>query len=45
MEVSAILDDFRIDTIGGMVAGLEIYELALLPSLLNNSDIDWWKFY
>ena len=25
--------------IGGMVAGLEIYELALLPSLLNNSDI------
>ena len=39
MEVSAILDDFRIDTIGGMVAGLEIYELALLPSLLNNSDI------
>ena len=39
IEVSAILDDFRIDTIGGMVAGLEIYELALLPSLLNNSDI------
>ena len=39
IEISAILDDFRIDTIGGMVAGLEIFELALLPSLLNNSDI------
>ena len=38
IEVSAILDDFRIDTIGGLVAGHEIYELALLPSLLNNAD-------
>ena len=33
IEVSAILDDFRIDSIGGMKAGLEIYELAILPSL------------
>ena len=39
IEVSAILDDFRIDTIGGLVAGHEIYELALLPSLLNNADV------
>ena len=39
IEVSAILDDFRIDSIGGMKAGLEIYELAILPSLLNNSDV------
>jgi hypothetical protein len=39
IEISAILDDFRIDTIGGLVAGLEIFELALLPSLLNNSDV------
>ena len=38
IEISAILDDFRIDTIGGMIAGLEIFELALLPSLLNNAD-------
>ena len=38
IEVSSILDDYRIDTIGGMKAGLEIYELALLPSLLNNAD-------
>ena len=39
IEVSAILDDFRIDTIGGMKAGLEIFELAILPSLLNNADV------
>ena len=38
IEVSSILDDYRIDTIGGMKAGLEIYELALAPSLLNNAD-------
>jgi hypothetical protein len=34
IEVSAILDDLRIDSIGEMKAGLEIYELAILPSLL-----------
>ena len=38
IEVSSILDDFRVDTIGGMKAGLDIFEMALLPSLLNNSD-------
>ena len=39
IEVSAILDDFRIDTVGGLKAGLDIFELALLPSVLNNSEI------
>ena len=39
IEVTAILNDFRIDSIGGMKAGLEIYELAILPSILNNSDM------
>ena len=39
IEVTAILEDFRIDTMGGMSAGLEIFELAILPSLLNNADV------
>ena len=42
VEVSAILDDYRIDTIGGLSAGLEIFELALMPSLLYNSET-WTK--
>ena len=33
IEVSSILDDFRVDTIGGMNLGLDIFVMALLPSL------------
>ena len=36
IEVSSILEDFRIDTIGGLKSGLDIFEIANLPSLLNN---------
>ena len=39
IEVTAILNDYRIDTIGGINAGVEIFELAILPSLLNNADV------
>ena len=42
LEISAILDDFRIDALCGLKAGLDIYEYALLPSLLYNSDT-WTK--
>ena len=38
LEVASILEDFRIDSIGGLKVGLEIFELAIVPSLLNNSD-------
>ena len=38
IEISSILDDFRIDSLGGLKAGLDIYELALVPSLLYNAD-------
>ena len=38
IEISAVLDDYRINTIGGLSAGLEIFELALLPSLLYNAE-------
>ena len=39
IEVSSILDYYRIDTIGGLKFGLDIYEMAILPSLLINSDV------
>ena len=38
IEFSSILQDYRIDTLGGMKAGLDIIELALIPSLLHNAD-------
>ena len=38
IEISAILNDFRIDSLVGLRAGLDIYELALFPSLLYNAD-------
>jgi hypothetical protein len=38
IEVCAILEDYRIDTIGGLKCGFEIFEIAILPSLLHNSD-------
>ena len=38
IEIASVLDDYRIDTIGGLKAGLEICELALFPSLLHNAD-------
>ena len=39
IEISSILDDFRIDSLGGLKAGLDIYELALVPSLLYNDNV------
>ena len=38
IEVSRILEDYRIDAIGGLSVGLEIFELAVIPSLLNNAE-------
>ena len=38
LEVRSIIDDFRVQTIGGTLAGLEIWELALIPSILNNCE-------
>ena len=35
-EARAIIDDTRINTVGGLKAGLDIWEMAYLPSLLNN---------
>ena len=38
IESRAIIDDCRMNSVGGLSAGIEIWELAYLPKLLNNSD-------
>ena len=35
-ETRAVIDDCRVNTVGGLVAGIDIWELAILPSLMNN---------
>lgn len=38
IEVRSILEDCRLQSIGGSLAGLEIWELALIPAILNNAE-------
>ena len=38
-EIGVVMSDFRIDAIAGLKAGLDIFELCVIPSLWNNSDI------
>ena len=44
IQARAIIDDCRINVVGGLSAGIDIWELAYLPNLLNNceswTDID-----
>ena len=37
-EIRAVIDDCRSQVCGGLTAGLDIWELAVLPKLLYNSD-------
>ena len=37
IEVRAIIEDCRSRCLGGLAVGLEIFELAYIPALLNNS--------
>ena len=37
-EIRAVIDDFRSATAGGITAGLDIWEMAVLPMLLNNAE-------
>ena len=36
VESRAIIEDCRVNAVGGLLAGLELWEMAILPSLLNN---------
>ena len=38
IETKAVIEDCRANVIGGIIAGLEIWELAILPHLLYNSE-------
>ena len=38
LETKAVIEDCRSNVVGGITAGIEIWELAILPYLLNNSD-------
>ena len=38
-EVVGIIEDFRIQSLGAMRSAIELFELAILPSLLNNSEV------
>ena len=37
-EIGAVINDFRINAIGGLRAGLDIFEMVVIPSVQNNSD-------
>ena len=36
LETRAIIDDCRVNTVGGFQSGLDFWEMSYLPSLLNN---------
>ena len=38
-EIKAILEDCRIHCVGGIMAGLEMWETAVIPKLLYNSEV------
>ena len=37
IEIKSILNDCRLKTKGGILAGLDLWELGVMPMLLNNS--------
>ena len=38
-EIKNVLEDCRADTIGGICAGIDIWEISVIPFLLNNSSV------
>ena len=39
MDLKSVLEDCRINTVGGLCAGIDIWELSIIPYLLNNSEV------
>ena len=37
-EIRTVIDDYRSQVAGGLTAGLDIWEMAVLPMLMNNSE-------
>ena len=38
LELKAVLEDFRMQSLGGIKVGMEIFNLAILPKLIYNSE-------
>ena len=38
LEVKAVVEDYRANVVGGITTGLEIWELAIVPFLMNNCE-------
>ena len=38
-EIRSVIEDCRADTIGGVMAGINIWEISVVPYLLNNSSV------
>ena len=38
METKSVVEDYKSNALGGLIAGLEIWEIAIMPFLLNNSE-------
>ena len=38
IEARAIIEDYHLNTVGGLSAGIEIWEMTYLPGLLNNCE-------
>ena len=38
IEVKAIIEDFRMQCVGGIIAAFDIWEMAILQGLLNNAE-------
>ena len=39
VEIRSIIEDCRADSVGGIIAGLDIWEASVIPFLLNNSSV------
>ena len=38
IELKSVIEDFRMHKLGGISSGLEIFKMAILPALANNSE-------
>ena len=38
LEISTIVQDFRVHVVGGLNTGLNLWEMAVIPMLLTNAD-------
>ena len=38
IETKAVIEDYRSQIVGGITSGLEIWEMAIIPYLTNNSE-------